>query len=579
MFKQNDMLNGRAQSAGNEQVATDFRLLKPGGSGHPLSLANGGIMSGTKFLLELSRMQLEFNDDLASACNGRAGKQLESCPGPTLATPPKPTTATNSEADDQEKVLKPFPLETLPPTFRRFAEEMCRSYQVPEALSACCILGIISACLGKGLMVQSAEDRITLANIFVMASALSGTGKSVTFKRALAELLKFQFEFVEKWRKRTFPKLKVRKKIAEIVLKRLETMLAKEDPEGDAYAKIEEETADKQAELDALELAMKEPSFFVDNITSEKLTMMLGENGETQASLSADAGAILQNILGRYVPSEQTDEQVYLKGYSGDLIRVDRVSRMSDLVNEPCLSVLWLVQPEKITTLFAKATLTDGGLMPRIMMCHTHCQPKEKPKRNRGINPEVANAYDKAISTLLTTYRISSAPVLIKVQPEVDDYFTDHFNRIVRRRLSDLQDINSFAARWNEWAWRISVCLHGATHLDKAAEHSLSMQTAEDACAIADWFSEELLSILREKRVDKRLDKKQHLLDKIFKLIALKPRGISARDVLRDRLAPTAEEAKKILEELTADGILYAFDVAPPGGGKKTRLHRRNNQN
>ena len=92
-------------------------------------------------------------------------------------------------------------------------------------------------------------------------------------------------------------------------------------------------------------------------------------------------------------------------------------------------------------------------------------------------------------------------------------------------------------------------------------------------------FSEELLLILREKRVDKRLDKKQHLLDKIFKLIALKPRGISARDVLRDRLAPTAEEAKKILEELTADGILYAFDVAPAGGGKKTRLHRRSNQN
>ena len=59
-------------------------------------------------------------------------------------------------------------------------------------------------------------------------------------------------------------------------------------------------------------------------MTSEKLAVMLAHNQEQIASLSPDAGDIVNNLLGRYSKLDRTDEGIYLKAFSGDNYRVDR---------------------------------------------------------------------------------------------------------------------------------------------------------------------------------------------------------------------------------------------------------------
>ena len=92
------------------------------------------------------------------------------------------------------------------------------------------------------------------------------------------------------------------------------------------------------------------PRLCCEDVTSEKLAVMIAQNGEQLASLSADAGGIVNNLLGRYSKLDRTDEGIYLKAFSGDNCRVDRQGREPVLLQRPCLAALWLVQPDKLET-------------------------------------------------------------------------------------------------------------------------------------------------------------------------------------------------------------------------------------
>ena len=72
---------------------------------------------------------------------------------------------------------RPFLLATLPPLVEAMAKEVCATERVPESLVGCCALGILSASIGAGLAVQSASNRVTRGNVYLLASAESGSGK------------------------------------------------------------------------------------------------------------------------------------------------------------------------------------------------------------------------------------------------------------------------------------------------------------------------------------------------------------------------------------------------------------------
>ena len=73
---------------------------------------------------------------------------------------------------------KPFPFKSLPPPLACIVVAVARCERVPAALPAVCALGVASAAIGAGLEIVSASDRVTRANLFVLADAESGSGKS-----------------------------------------------------------------------------------------------------------------------------------------------------------------------------------------------------------------------------------------------------------------------------------------------------------------------------------------------------------------------------------------------------------------
>ena len=86
-------------------------------------------------------------------------------------------------------------------------------------------------------------------------------------------------------------------------------------------------------------------------MTSEKLAVLLGANHEILFSASPEARQIVDIVCGRYNSTKSTDEAIYLSGFSGDFLRVDRLGRDPLTLHKPCLSVLWLVQPDAMARL------------------------------------------------------------------------------------------------------------------------------------------------------------------------------------------------------------------------------------
>ena len=298
---------------------------------------------------------------------------------------------------------------------------------------------------------------------------------------------------------------------------------------------------------------------------------MLAHNQEQLASLSPDAGSIVNLLLGRYSKLDRTDEGIYLKAFSGDNCRVDRQGREPVLLQRPCLAALWLVQPDKVETLLAKTELTDGGMIPRLCVCHTRAQPRPIVEGVEGIPADTGNAWAMLMGKLIQTFRMAGEPVTIKPTPEARQMMDAHHNLIVERRLADLRDVTTFAARWNEQAWRMAVCLHAGLHGADAGERMLAADTAGSAIALADWFAGEQLRILARGRHAARRAK----LDEVLELLADNPKGVTARGVQLKRIVETADEARALLAQMEADGELTHTESKPEGGGHVTLIYTK----
>ena len=461
----------------------------------------------------------------------------------------------------------PFPLNCLPPAAAEMGTAICKVERTPESLAGCCLLGILSASIGAGLQVRSGPNRVTRGNLFIMASGESASGKSETYRHAAQPFRDFEDELVEEWQQQRMPRLLAEKELLESEIAALK--------KGKSSGPVEREETRAKLErmrkaLLQLESQLQAPVLSVEDITSQSLAVRMAARGECLASLSADGGEIINNLLGRYNKLDRTDEGLYVKAWTGDRFLQDRINRPPVKLKRPCLAALWLVQRDKLETVLSERSLTEGGAIPRLLLCHTNSQPRFIEEGGAAIPARVAQGYRDLIWGLLKTFRLASEPKTIDPTPEALQMMNAHYNAIVGRWLAgEIRDVGSYALRWTEQAWRIALCLHAGTWRKRASENKLAWETARAAIEIADWFATQQLEILAAGRQAARRAKR----DEVLALLAANPQGITVREVQRERIADSADEARLLLEGMATEGALEGEDV--PTGGRPLRLYRK----
>ena len=461
---------------------------------------------------------------------------------------------------------KPFPTHLLPKVLGDLVKEVARVTQTPEAMAGPLTLGIVSASIGKGLASKGHAGRITPPNLYILLGAKSGTGKSECAKIIFKPFIDYANEKHQEWIEEVLPELEADKECIKDEIKELIKGLKSNGGNADKLKEAKKKLARKESEM------LKEPRYHADNVTGEKLAILISnQTNESLALLSSDARDCIDILDGKY-QKNKTDESIYLKAYSRDCCTFDRVDRPSIKIKEPQLTIVWAVQPDKLKLLFNNKKFTDGGLMPRFLALDTYCDAETRTT-NTPIQPKVLKEYDLLIKGLLLVLHADESENVIQLSDEVLSAFTNYFNDIVGRRKGggELEDIHPYAARWEENALKIGICLHAAKHQEHAMVKDFSTETAHEAIGLMKWFAEQQLGLLQESR-DKQSEEKEM---RVHRLIEDNGGQCTKGNVYRKRIASDAGSAEVLLTAMVEKGILTEEkQPSPKGGGHPQTIYK-----
>ena len=258
-----------------------------------------------------------------------------------------------------ELSLPGFPSNALPDVLCNWVEAESCATQTPLALAGLLGLAVCSAVIARRVVVEARQGWIEPTNLFVTILLESGNRKSAVFSDAVQPLRDLEFEYIED-AKQDFAQRMSEYRQAEARLKKLEK---KASDTGDAEAR--REACDFAVEFSQMEMPVL-PRLLVDDATSEKLGMILSDQGGRIASMSPE-GSVFDLMDGKYDKKGTPQFDVYLKGHSGDDLLTDRVGRESVRVKSPSMTCAFAVQPAVIEGLARNAVFRGRGLLARFL--------------------------------------------------------------------------------------------------------------------------------------------------------------------------------------------------------------------
>lgn len=451
-----------------------------------------------------------------------------------------------------------FPLERLPAKLRHMAEAIKAMEGVPSVMAASAVIGATSASLGSGIAIQSKNDKTACGNLFFLLDAPSGAGKSGTSERAVRPVREFEKDLILKRSQR------IQQLTAELAAKERACSAQPMGVSGDEAA----------SEIEHIRVQLEESkqpcNVLVADTTTEKLASICAGNGGAVASFSGEARGIVQVLAGRYDKGSPNDS-FYLSAFSGEPFRQERLGRASCLVERPCLSVMWMVQPDVYNKMWTTESFFEGGLLPRFLCCRTNAEIQECSDERKVFPGDVQETYHQLLTELLETYRSREGEAVeAVVSGPARKIIIGYANQIVRRRKAkEFSDkAECFASRWAELTWKMALVFHAAEHGRNAHLEEVHAETAMSALAVVSWFA--------CQQVNQLLQFEQSELEaaepKIMEL-ASKVGRITARSVAKAGIVRTSVIARSLLAELEEQGLLVS--ALSHGKGRPTRHYSR----
>jgi hypothetical protein len=286
-----------------------------------------------------------------------------------------------------EDPVPPFPTDILPGWLADFVSALAEATQTPPDLAAMLALGTAGAALARKYRVQARPGWSQPLNLYSVTALPSATRKSAVVDEVTKPAAAFEREEAERLRTSMLERA--------TDLRMLEGRLR--STEG-AASRCKDENERARLREDARQLArelgefqeVRSPQVIADDITPETVAKGLAELGGRLLVTSAE-GTTFEIACGRY--SEQAHLDNFLKAHEGDRIRVDRIGRESDYVDDPALSMVLAVQPCVIKGQAMHATIRGKGFLARWLFSLPPSPVGKRQVAPPPVPPEVAKAY------------------------------------------------------------------------------------------------------------------------------------------------------------------------------------------
>lgn len=322
-----------------------------------------------------------------------------------------------------------FPVNALPDNIKKYVEELSESTQTPLDMAASSALAILAVCSQGKYKISGKSDWIEPLNLYTLIVAEPSERKSAVISSMVKPLNEYE-EFYNTSNAALFQE----NKIAKNILKGQERIIEDRAIKGKATKEEISDIARKVSEFKEINPI----KLYVDDITTEKLIKVLKDNNSKAAIISSEGG-LFDIMSGMY--SKTVNIDVFLKSYSGDTLRVDRIGRDSEAINNPALTILLTVQPTVVRNVMQNAMFKGRGLTARFLYSCPTSSIGSRIYRSKCVTEESYENYKKAIFSLLQDEQEN--PVLIKLSDDADkelETFAEWLEPKLKGEYSEIAD-------------------------------------------------------------------------------------------------------------------------------------------
>ena len=453
-----------------------------------------------------------------------------------------------------------FPIDALPENIRDYDLAVAESTQTPVDVAACASMSVISIGMQGKYVVRPKPGWTEQVNTFTVVIMSPSERKSAVCSATGRPMNEYEKE----WNREHAAEIafsRSQKSILERRLRALEDQAAKGKAEMEEVRKASEELS---------AFTEKKPlRYYGDDVTTEKLVSIMSENGGKAAIFSPEGGIfdLLKGMYTRYVNID-----VFLKGYSGDPIRVDRIGRESEVIYDPALTVMLMAQPSVLAGVMENGNFMGRGLTTRFLYCIPESKVGKRKYRSAPIPEETYRRYERCIRNILAD-EPGMQPEVITLSPEADRMLEAFAEEIEPKLKDEYAGIADWAGKIVGNTVRIAALLWRAgtpvvrEFLCDRESPVISGKVMSDAIRIGRYF------IGHAKAAFSRLGADEGIRNCKYVLSAIRKAGlteVSRRDVMRlCRSFKTAEEVQPVIDQLVDYG--YLAEKRPerqPGRGR-----------
>ena len=250
-----------------------------------------------------------------------------------------------------------LPADLLPGFLGDMASATARATETPMELAALLGLAVVAASVAKKVVVCPEPGYTEPVNIYTAVAMESGNRKTAVLHRMARPFMDWETSEAHRL-KPEISRIASERKTQEARIDSLRKKAAKSANDTALMAQV----ADMEA---SLPVVPNLPRLWTQDVTPERLGVLMAEQGE-QIALLSDEGGIFDVLAGRYSMGV-ANLDLFLQAHAGAPVRVDRGSRPPVMLHNPALTVAISPQPDVLESLSDKPGFRGRGLIARFL--------------------------------------------------------------------------------------------------------------------------------------------------------------------------------------------------------------------
>lgn len=407
--------------------------------------------------------------------------------------------------------LPPFPVEAFPEPIAAMVNALAEATQTDPAMPAVSALTALAACSGGHGEIEIRPGWREPLVLYTATIAHPGERKSAVQQTMLRPLLDAEAQLRSVGVEARL-EAETRKQVA------LKT--------ADEARRIAARASAGQAEMDAAIAAAQfadaidvpaVPRLVADDVTPEAAASLLAEHGGRMAIISAEGGHF-DMIAGRYSPSKNANMDIWLKGHSGDPLRVDRKGRPPEHIPRPALTLGLMIQPAVLRAIAANPQFRGRGLLARFLYAYPVSKVGHRIIGARPVPEDVETAYRETVEKLATGMAgWVGDPAILTLTEDAHQAFLAIETTIEPTLAGDgeLAALADWGSKYAGAVARIAGILHLAQHGSEGSRISIDEQTILAASRIGNYFRAAAINAFIEMGTDPITADAVYLLERI----------------------------------------------------------------